>query len=259
MEKTIITELSQIPGKIGFYYKNLVTGEEIEYNSHQPVIAASVIKLYVMAEAFRQIEEGILNPDELFTVDKKACVPSCGALVYMHDGLQVTVLDLITLMIILSDNSATNFMIDILGIDNINRTIKSLGYENTSIGRKMFDSEKAAMGIQNYICAAETANLLEKIYSGVLFGKKASGQMMKILLDQRLNGKIPFFLHSLENRPKIAHKTGEDDGTTHDAAIVFAPQPFILVFVSNDTDVPAYERLMQDTALELYKKQLSDC
>lgn len=254
---TVTDKLSAMPGKIGYYYKNLVTGETVEYNSHQPVIAASVIKLFVMAEAFRQIEEGIINPDAIFTVDKSKCVPSCGALVYMHDGLQVTVRDLITLMIILSDNSATNFMVDMLGIDNINTTIKNLGYRDTCIGRKMFDSEKAALGIQNYICAAETADLLEKIYKGELVSKSASKQMLDIMLDQRLNGKIPFFLHALDDSPKIAHKTGEDDGTTHDAAIVFAPQPFVLVFVSNETDVPAYERLMQDTAYELYKNQLN--
>lgn len=249
-------KLAAMPGKVGFYYKNLITGETIEFNSHKPVRAASVIKLFVMAEAFRQIEEGLLNPNDIFTVNKAECVPSCGALVYMHDGLKVTVRDLITLMIILSDNSATNFLVDLLGIDNINKTIRSLGYKDTSIGRKMFDSEKAALGIQNYICAAETADLLERIYSGTLIGKEASEQMLGIMLNQRLNGKIPFYLHALENSPKIAHKTGEDDGTTHDAAIVFAPEPFILVFVSNETDVPAYERLMQDTAFELYQAQL---
>ena len=69
------------------------------------------------------------------------------------------------------------------------------------------------------------------------------------MLDQRLNGKIPFFLDC-----DVAHKTGEDDGTTHDAAIVFADKPFILVMLSNTVNVPAYERFMQDAARELAEK-----
>ena len=75
--------------------------------------------------------------------------------------------------------------------------------------------------------------------------------MMEILGDQRLNGKLPFFLHSMD--VELAHKTGEDDGTTHDVGVIFAKQPFVVCMLSNDVDVPAFERVMQDAALELYE------
>ncbi|MBR0320547.1 MAG: serine hydrolase, partial [Clostridia bacterium] len=77
----------------------------------------------------------------------------------------------------------------------------------------------------------------------------ADHEMIQILLDQRLNGKIPFFLHAIDI--DVAHKTGEDSGTTHDVAIVMTKTPFVLCFASNDTDVARFERLMQDIALEL--------
>ena len=73
--------------------------------------------------------------------------------------------------------------------------------------------------------------------------------MLQILLDQRLNGKLPFYLHG--EGVKCAHKTGEDDGITHDVGVVFAERPFVICMLSNRVDVPAFERLIQDTAAAL--------
>jgi len=73
--------------------------------------------------------------------------------------------------------------------------------------------------------------------------------MVGILLNQRLNGKLPFFLHGRGIR--CAHKTGEDDDITHDVGIIYADRPFVLCLLSNNVDVPAFERLMQDAAREL--------
>lgn len=96
-------------------------------NEQTPLVAASIIKLFIMAEAFRRFEEGTLDPGEFFTLHAEDKMPSCGALTYMHDGLQVTCLDLVTLMIILSDNTATNLLIDRLGMENINQMCQSVG------------------------------------------------------------------------------------------------------------------------------------
>lgn len=253
MREEIIQRLQELPGRIGFYYRNLTTGEVIGWNESEPMMAASVIKLFIMAEAFRQIEEGKLDKDRLVTVRRKDCVPSCGAIRYMHDGLQVSVEDLYTLMIILSDNSATNYMIDILGEDAVNDCIRSLGYRTTVLNRKMYDEEKSARGIQNYITAAEVGDLLTRMYRGTLISSAASKEMLRIMGDQRLNGKIPFFIHTIPGHAAIAHKTGEDDGITHDAAVIFTKKPFVVVFCGNETDVAAYERVMADISLELYR------
>ena len=180
-EKETIEKLKKLPGKISFYYRSLDSEDTAEYQADQPLLAASVIKLFVMTEAFARIEAGKLDPDAMVTVKREDCVPSCGALNYMHDNVQVTVMDLITLMIILSDNTATNVMIDLLGIDAINVQIRSLGFEKTVLKRKMFDSEKAAQGLENYISAKEAGLLLEKMYRGTLISEKASAKMIEIL------------------------------------------------------------------------------
>ena len=253
MEQDILGRLEKLPGKIGFYYKNLVTGEVITYQEDESFLAASVIKLYIMAEAVRQCKEGILTKDDMVVIDKAKCVPSCGALTYMHDGLEVTIQDLYTLMIILSDNSATNFLIDILGEETINDGIRALGHEKTQLNRKMYDTEKSARGIQNYVCPIELGEFLERLYHGEVFDADSSEHMLSVMKDQRLNGKIPFHIHTLPEHGRIAHKTGEDTGITHDVGIVYAKQPFVLVFLGNETDVARYEREMADISLMLYE------
>ena len=239
----------QTPGKVGVYYRSL-DGEAVGFNEDLPLIAACVIKLPVMAEAFRRIEAGELDTGERVTVPPEAKLPSCGALTYLHDGLTVTVMDLITLMIILSDNTATNLLIDRLGMDAVNRTMAELDIPGIALRRKLFDAEQSRRGIENTVTARGFGLLLTRMATGTLLGERADAQMLSILKNQRLNGKLPFFLHG--RGVKMAHKTGEDDGITHDVGVVYAPKPFVVCMLSNEVDVPAFERLMQDAARELF-------
>jgi beta-lactamase class A len=226
----------------------------MEYRPEEKMMAASVIKLYIMADAFRRIDLGVLDPDQMITVKKEDYVPSCGAVAYMHEGLQVTVMDLITLMIIFSDNTATNILIDLLGMESIGNGMKELGCRDAWLRRKMYDLEKSQKGIQNLITARETGELLERMQEGKLVSRESSERMIGILKNQQLNGKIPFYLQALPEEPEIAHKTGEDSGITHDVGIVYAKQPFVVCFCGNETDTPAFERVMADIALQLYRE-----
>lgn len=235
-----------LPGKIGIAVMDLVTGEQFAYNADLPVIAASVIKVPIMAEAFRQKEAGLLSFAEEITVHAEDCLPSCGVLTYMHRDITVQIGDLVTLMIILSDNTATNLLIDRLGMENINAMIESIGLTQTCCNRKLFQPELSAQGIQNYITAGDMCRMLQLLHEGKVVSAEASAEMLRILGNQRLNGKMPFFLHSMDIR--CAHKTGEDDGITHDVGIIYAEHPVIFCFVSEETDVPAAERAIQDIA-----------
>lgn len=238
--------IGSLPGHIGVYLLNTVTGEAYSHQADDPIEAASVIKLTVMAEAFRQFEAGQLDPASTVTIRAEDKLPSCGALSYMHDGLNVTVLDLVTLMIILSDNTATNLLIDRLGMDHINAMIDSLGLTGTRLNRKLFMPELAKQGIKNDVSARDMGVLLKGILEGRVVSGDASRQMLDILKKQRLNGKMPFFLH--DKGIVCAHKTGEDDGVTHDVGVIFAEQPIIFCFLSEKTDVPAAERAIQKIA-----------
>ena len=245
-----LEQVRNTPGKVGFYFAPL-GGEAIEFQADLPLVAASVIKVPIMVEAFRRFGEGTLSPDMVVEIRAEHKKPSCGALTYMHDGLKVTVMDLVTLMIIVSDNTASNLMIDLLGVESVNRTMEQLGIPGICLRRKLFEPELSRQGIQNTITARGVGMLLDRMARGALLGGEADAKMMEILGDQRLNGKLPFFLHSMD--VDVAHKTGEDDGTTHDCGVIFAKQPFVVCMLSNDVDVPKFERVMQDAALELYE------
>ena len=234
-------------GRVGFWAKPL-DGEATGFNEDLPLVAASVVKVPVMVEAFRQFRAGLLDPDEQVTIRPEDRMPSCGALTYLSDKVRPTLMDLTTLMIILSDNTAANLMIDRVGVDAVNRTMEERGVPGICLRRKFFQPQLAALGVTNTVTARGCGVLLEKMAKGELLGGEDDEKMLSILYNQRLNGKIPFFPHGV----KIAHKTGEDDGTTHDAALIQAKRPFVLCMLSNDVDVPEYERLMQDTARELY-------
>ncbi|WP_333647812.1 serine hydrolase [Lacrimispora sp.] len=253
MRDSIVKKLEGLPGRVSFLYENLATGDKASYKEDEPMMAASVIKLFVMAAAFDRIEKGLLDRSEMIGVRREECVPSCGALTYLHDGILVTVMDLITLMIIFSDNTATNLLIDLLGMEQINGFIKDQGFEKTLLQRKMYDLELSSRGIQNYITAGETGRLLKMMYEGKLVSGQASEKMIGILKNQQLCSKIPFYLQALPEEPEIAHKTGEDRGITHDVGIVYGKEPFLICFCGNETDTPAFERVMAEVSLELYE------
>ena len=243
------TELDALCGDKGVYVKNLTTGETFAYGENTPVVAASVIKIPVMIEVFRAAHAGEVSLEEIHALEDWERLPSCGTLKAMHAGIEMTLEDLVKLMIIVSDNAATNILIRRVGIDSVNKSLRALGLEKTTLRRLLFDSEASRRGVVNHITAGEMGALLDKLWRGEVVSKEASKAMMDILLDQRLNGKLPFFLHPQDI--DIAHKTGEDDGITHDVGVIFAKEPIICCFVGEHVDVCAYERLMQDAAKKL--------
>lgn len=245
--QTIIERLEKFEGNVGFYYKNLQTQEIISYHEDMAFQAASVIKIPVMIELFRRFEEGSLKKEDLVPINPEDKLPPCGALTFLHNGIQVTLLDICTLMIVYSDNTATNILIRLLGIDQINQTLKELNCEVTRLNRFLFDEESSAKGIQNYISPIEISHLLELMYQRVLISPAASDEMLSILKNQQINSKLPFFI---TDSTKIAHKTGEDDGITHDVGIVFTKKPYIIAFCSEHVLVPKFERFIQDVNYE---------
>ena len=251
--ESVLSKLSRVPGKTSLYYRNLLTGASFSFQPDLPLVAASVIKLPIMMEAFRQIRDGETTEDARFYIDAAHKMPSCGVLSYLRNGMEVMLMDLVTLMIIVSDNTATNMLIDFLGPEAVNETLRFTGIVNSRLNRRLFEPELSRLGVQNYITAGDMGLLLEKIYREEAVSPEASRRMLHILSCQQMNGKIPFYLHSRGIR--VAHKTGEDDNITHDVGIVFAREPFVLCMCANEVDVPAFERLIQDTAMALFNAQ----
>ena len=243
--------ISPLKGKIGFYYENMIDGDKLSYNADHVFTAASVIKVPLFMYVAKLVSEGKLSWDQKVIVrdgDKK---PSCGALLSLSGDIEVDIESLCRLMITLSDNTATNMLIRTVGIDELKRGFAQMGLVKTQIQRELFDDEAAAKGLENYISPEEIAMLLKQIYQRRFVSRQISEKIESVMLLQQIRHKIPGYIG---RKKKIANKTGEDSDTTHDAAIVFAQRPFVLVITSNDTDVPQTERFIREAALELYRE-----
>ena len=244
----IIERLQSLPGRVGFYYKNLVTGSELSFNGEELFEAASVIKLPVYAVIMKLWAEGKLDLSEKLVCRDEDKLPPCGALYFFTGPVEADIRTLCGLMISLSDNAATNLLLKRFGLDFLNEQFKEIGLEKTHLERLLFDSEAASRGLENRICPCEIGKLLESLYRHSFVSEEVSREMEELLLKQQINHKIPGYL---PDSIPVAHKTGEDDGITNDVAIVYAQEPFILCFASNQTDVPQAERAIREIALEL--------
>lgn len=242
MELWVEERLRSVPGHIGFWYKNLVTGETHSYNARETFQAASVIKLPILCSVFLRAEE---SPDILsrrVLVREEDKLPGCGAIQHITGEHEYDVLSLCRLMITISDNTAANALIRHFGMEGLNGDFRRLGLEATGIYRLLFDAEASRQGKENLFQPEELGSLLEKIYKKELVSPRASEQVADILLRQQINHKIP---GRLPSNLRVAHKTGEDDGITNDLGIVYGREPFVLVFASNGTDVPAFEQVIR--------------
>jgi beta-lactamase class A len=236
---------------MGVAIKHLESGEEVYIDADQPVPLCSVFKIPVLAEAFHQIDEGRFTLDdrwELTLAEKN--LPS-GILVFLQDGLMPTVRDLLTLMIIISDNTATDMVMHRLGVPSTTQFMHELGLTNIHVPMTVRDifndimgeggsdprlaftdldkpqKEQPAnrsghaysLGPDNDVGTPRELNrLVEMIFRGEVVNRTACDQMLHILLQQQLNLRLPRFLP--EGTP-VAHKTGTLAGIRNDSGIIY--------------------------------------
>lgn len=247
MKNLIYDRLKGVKGKIGFYYKNLITKEEISFNENEAFIAASVIKLPILAVVFSEAAKGTIKLSEKIKVKNSDKVPGCGALYSFTNEPEVDIQTLCNLMITISDNTATNVLINHFTLENISREFIEMGLKDTKLRRLLFDAKAKQKGVENVFTPKEIGTFLEQIYNRTFLSENTSEEIEKILLEQQINHKIPGKLPDF----KIAHKTGEDDGITHDVGIVYTEEPFVIVFASNNTNVHEFEKIIREISYDL--------
>ena len=139
--KTKITErLRSQQGHVGFYYKNMVTGETMGYKGDEQFLAASVIKLPIFMCICKWAYEGKVSFDETIKVKQEDKMPICGALTLFTGEPEVDILTLCKLMISISDNTATNLLIKRFGIEALSQECKKIGLKDTRLNRLLFDA-----------------------------------------------------------------------------------------------------------------------
>ncbi|QKY70374.1 serine hydrolase [Lentibacillus sp. CBA3610] len=161
---------------------------EINVNETEVYSAASTIKVPILVEAIRQAEEGILNLDEKIGIDSSDIVGGGGILNDLSENQSMTLRDLLTLMIIVSDNSATNMIIDRVGMDAVNETCLEMGCEQTELQRYMMDFSSP---LDNLTTSKDMAGILKAIDEGNIVSEEGQDEILKIMREQKLAAGLP--------------------------------------------------------------------
>ena len=264
-------------GVVGVAAKHLETGERVSHNAEAVFFTASTLKVPLLVELYRQVDAGIIDVNQRIDLTDALRVPGSGVLKELAAGLQPTVHDLAMLMIIISDNTATDILYNRVGGDNINNTMQQLGLTHTHIpmpcrellysitGLEMenpahtyqlasnrlknrefvleddgFSEDKSDVSSPNDMC-----HLLGLIYEGDILSPQSREAVLDILKRQQLSTVIP---HALPSGTVVAHKTGSYHTVRCDVGIVFSPTgPYTVAIMAKQ--MTAGDRLSVDASL----------
>ncbi|VTX75628.1 Beta-lactamase [Fusobacterium nucleatum] len=230
-KKKIEKIISQVEGNVCINFYDLNKNNGFSVNGDKKVLSASMIKLLILGELMKKIFENKFSLSDTVMIANFMKTGGDGVLKELNTGHHFTLKELATLMIIVSDNQATNILIDFLGMENINQLGKELDLKETFLGRKMMDAEARKKGYDNYTCADDISLLLKLIYQEKLINKEASQLMLDILLRQQQGERLQRYLPS---DIKIAHKCGDLDNLENDGGIIWlGDRAYILVVLTN--------------------------
>ena len=223
----------RLDGVLGYAIKDLSTGESFYRNADLVFPTASSIKLAVLLELVRQDQERTLSLDEKHTI-RHSELPMADTDPILHmlgDGTATMTLDdLATFMVVLSDNGATNILIDRVGMANVNAGIARLGLTQTHLRRRMIDIDAARQGNENVSTPRELATLLEKVKTG----QALDAAHTKAYLDRIGLPKQSMFNQALPSTVRIEDKPGELDAVRCDAGIIeVAGHPFVITVMTS--------------------------
>lgn len=250
---------AQHRGDVALFAENLKTGQSVSIHADHPVQTASVIKLAVLYEAIQQIRAGKARFDAPLTMYKADQVPRSGVLLFFDTPMTLTLKDALSMMIAMSDNTATNLVIDHIGRANINNRIQQIGLGNTYLYRKVFRTAEDPVPDDHKLFGLgkttprEMARLMREI---VTFGlaqpavpsspssshddRQLHDAMLYMLRNQFYRGGIPRYLGSMytDTDSAIANKTGELNAVRNDVAAIDTEQGTLIlsIFTYNNQD-----------------------
>ncbi|MBN1621967.1 MAG: serine hydrolase [Endomicrobiales bacterium] len=242
---------SEFSGEVGIFVKDLWTGKTIKINSNMLFPSASLVKVPIMAALFQAQEDGILDFSDEIALKRRHKVWAKHGLYRKRVGTKYTIEQLIKHMIVTSDNTATNMLVEVLGFDYLNEKFAEFGIYDTNLCRGVMELKLRRRGIENYTTAEDMALLLEKIYKKELVSSKASKRMLEILKSQRVNDRIPYLL---PDDLDVAHKTGSLKDTISDVGIVFTSKGdfIICVLTLNEKNWRKAKKFIRDIAAHTY-------
>ena len=245
LDSDVRTRVKQFPGAVSIYAKNLDTGATYDLRGDEPVRTASTIKLALMVESFAEVAEGRVKWSERQILKDDDKVSGSGVLHEMSDGVWLPLRDLVNLMIVVSDNTATNLLIDRFTADAVNARMEKLGFKETRLMRKVRGDGTQLKPAQGFSAAGrepanerfglgrtsphEMVRLMEMLEKGEVVSPQASKEMLEILKRQS-------FTEGIGRRVKlpVASKSGSLDALRSDVGIVYAQRGKIAIAITVD-------------------------
>ena len=281
MEHIIPTEelkklCDQIKGSYGLYVSIPQENKRFMVNEAAIFNAASTMKIPALAKLMQDAEEGLVDLEEMRQIKPENRVRGSGILKSLSPRLELPVLDIAELMMVLSDNSATNEILDIIGLDRVREFCKENGYENTWVWTKLFfqgeqpEPQNPEGTPQNATCAWDLGRMMESIAKGRCVSENASRQMVQIMAGQqvaRLKTLLPNAPHAdprmplqlpPEGKVTVASKGGTlcpPTGIAHDAGIFYLPDGryYVMVVCTQSESVRDTTVIIQQAGLIMYE------
>ncbi len=215
-----------LDGVLGLAILDLTSGQTLLVHGDDVFPQASSIKVAVLAGLYRQAQEDKLKLTDLYTVQASDMVPDSYIMLGLTPGItRITNRDLATMMVAVSDNAATNVLIDRVGMDNVNGLMDKLGLPHTRLRRKMMDVKAASEGRENISTPREMMTLFEQLYRGKVLNQEFTDDFFKMLSTP----KASFIPRELPDDLRIANKPGELEGVRNDSGVVLAQnRPYVI-------------------------------
>jgi beta-lactamase class A len=238
LDARVRAEITPFKGKVFLYAKNLDTGQTYSYNGDERVRTASTIKIAVMIETFARVAEGKAKWTDELVLTKAARYGGSGILPELSDGLRLTLQDCVRLMMTLSDNTATNMVLDYLGTDLVNARMNALGFKSTRIMRrvggggesaegKIADNKRFGLGATT---PHEMVEIMDKLERGEIISKQASKEMLDLM--KREQGR--YAIGRATPQIPLASKYGALDALRSCVAVLYPKQGRIAIAITVD-------------------------
>lgn len=211
----------KLDGVVGVAIVDFKTGQTIALHADQVFPTASSIKIALVLELYHQAQTGRLSLTDLYTVNSADLVPDSQIMGGLTPGVtRVTLRDLATMVMAVSDNSAANVLIDRVGMNNVNALMDSLGLKHTRLQRKMMDLKAASEGRENLSTPSEMVAMVRAAYEGKVLNPKLTEDFFQVFSVKKPDA---FLQRHLPEDLRIAAKQGELEGVRNDCGMVFVP------------------------------------
>lgn len=259
---TITSTIKKSGAEVGVAFRTLDGRTEWFLRADEPFHAASTMKVPVLIELYRQVRDGKVKLEDPIAVKNEFHSLVDGSPytldpdedserdLYLAVGGTRTLVQLSELMITISSNLATNLLMDKLGASNVRAGVHELGADGMNVLRDLQDTKAFQQGLNNTTTARALLQLMEAIARGRAVDQESSRRMIEVLGRQTLNDAIPA---GLPPGTRVAHKTGDITRIHHDAAIVFAPRPFVLIVLTRGLEEKESATLIAAIARQLYQ------